>query len=179
MPEFSFNEFEGLPSELPDAASIIAQRAVAGFPEYSINTRGVVFGKKGKPLSPWLEKGYPRVGLRNGTGRLRCRYVHVLMLETFVGPKPPGEIARHKNNNPLDPSLLNLEWNTQSVNCLDEVANGTHNNARKTHCPQGHEYTPDNTWVSTQKGKHGRCQRRECKQCRRDRWARRAVDVDG
>ena len=38
---------------------------------------------------------------------------------------------------------------------------------RVTHCPQGHEYTPENTYSD---GKFGYL-RRECRQCKRKRKA--------
>jgi len=39
-------------------------------------------------------------------------------------------------------------------------------NDEKTHCPQGHEYTPENTFVGLQRGHR---QRRECRTCQRIR----------
>jgi hypothetical protein len=36
-------------------------------------------------------------------------------------------------------------------------------NASATHCPRGHEYTPENTYRTTRGG-------RECRTCRRERW---------
>lgn len=44
-------------------------------------------------------------------------------------------------------------------------------NAAKTHCPQGHEYTPENTYLikPTQKQRHGA---RACRACRREAAAR-------
>jgi hypothetical protein len=41
--------------------------------------------------------------------------------------------------------------------------------ARKTHCPQGHEYTPENTFIS--KTKYSR----KCRACNRDRARARAA----
>lgn len=40
--------------------------------------------------------------------------------------------------------------------------------ARKTHCPRGHEYTPENTWAHPRYGT-GHNAGRECKECRRVR----------
>ena len=40
-------------------------------------------------------------------------------------------------------------------------------NARKTHCPQGHEYTPENTYVERTRYGTGR----KCKACQRERAA--------
>jgi hypothetical protein len=37
--------------------------------------------------------------------------------------------------------------------------------AERTHCPQGHEYTPENTYVSARRGRY-------CRACNRERSAR-------
>jgi hypothetical protein len=34
-------------------------------------------------------------------------------------------------------------------------------NARKTHCKNGHEFTPENTWLYSRPGKQGR----KCRAC--------------
>lgn len=88
------------------------------------------------------------------------RQVHSLVLEAFVGPCPAGMEACHWNDNPTDNRLSNLRWDTRSANILDCVRNGTHPLANRTHCPQGHEYTPENTYVYP-KGN------RACRECRR------------
>src|SRR5947209_1263600 len=49
----------------------------------------------------------------------------------------------------------------RSDNVRDSVIARTHNNAGKTHCPQGHEYTKENTYVEHR--------RRHCRKCNQDR----------
>ena len=95
----------------------------------------------------------------NGVRRRNSK-VHRLVLEAFMGPCPDGLEGCHLNDDPTDNRLENLRWDTQSANMLDSVRNGTHHNANRTHCPQGHEYTSANTYV-------GRPNRRFCRECRR------------
>jgi hypothetical protein len=37
-------------------------------------------------------------------------YVHVLVLEAFAGPRPPGAVGRHLNGDKLDNRIKNLKW---------------------------------------------------------------------
>ena len=56
---------------------------------------------------------------------------------------------------------------TLKDNMRDVVESGHSKNANKTHCPQGHEYTPENTYVEHDyKGRIGR----HCKICMRERY---------
>lgn len=89
-------------------------------------------------------------------------YVHILMLEAFIGPRPTGLIACHKDDSPQN-DLSNLRWDTYSGNAFDQVRNGNHARARRTHCKRsGHELTPENTYINpTNKA-------RSCRQCMKD-----------
>lgn len=126
-------------------------RSVKDFPNYKISSDGQVWSQprrntRGGLLKPFpIAKGYLRVELRNET-RQKGYLVHLLVLEAFVGPCPPGIQARHRNGNPTDNRLSNLHWGTGSENQFDSIAHGTHPQASKTHCKAGHEYTEENIY---------------------------------
>jgi hypothetical protein len=60
---------------------------------------------------------------------------HRLVLETFVGPCPPGMEARHGDGIPANCSLENLSWATHSENMLDRTKHGTNWDNRGMNCP--------------------------------------------
>ena len=71
------------------------------------------------------KRGYLLVGL-DVDGRNVSRFVHRLILETFVGPRPEGKEACHfpdheKSNN----ALSNLRWDTHDENIEDNYRNVT------------------------------------------------------
>lgn len=98
-------------------------------------------------------------------GEVTTFRVHRLVMLAFVGPCPEGQEVRHLNGIPYDNRLSNLRYGSTSENRMDSVEHGTHNNASKTECAQGHEYTPENTYysVTSQGGP-----RRSCKTCHQD-----------
>lgn len=97
--------------------------------------------------------------------------VHHLVLEAFVGPRPPGLECLHANDIGTDNRVENLRWGTGSENVCEMVKNGLHHLAKRTHCKFGHEFTPDNTvYRKTGWGVYRRC--RECRR-REHRQAKR------
>lgn len=102
---------------------------------------------------------YPSVNL-SVAGVARCRFVHLLVIEAFVGPRPLGMQARHLNGDRNDPRLVNLRWGTPSENNLDRVAHGTHHYAARTACSQGHAFDDANTYITVEGA-------RRCRKCRR------------
>ena len=52
-------------------------------------------------------------------------YVHRLVLEAFVGPRPEGQLCRHGPGGRLDNRLVNLCWGTPRDNNLDQRRDGT------------------------------------------------------
>ena len=79
----------------------------------------------GGPLTPWLVAGYPVVRLSGGQGRRKIRAVHLLVLEAFSGPRPPGQEARHLDGVRAHCWLSNLAWGTHSENEMDKIQHGT------------------------------------------------------
>lgn len=70
-------------------------------------------------------RGYIRVSLRCSCG-LRRVFVHDLVLEAFVGPCPPGMVARHfPDRDTSNNALANLRWGTPQENAADRDVHGT------------------------------------------------------
>jgi len=78
--------------------------------------------------------GHQTVKLDHG----KHAYVHVLVLEAFVGPRPPDAQACHNDGDPTNNVPANLRWDTRAANTLDSVRHGTHPQARKEVCKRGH-----------------------------------------
>lgn len=133
--------------------------------EVTRNGKTFIRAVGGKLLSPGrYASGHLYVNLHRNNRPSPTR-VHHLVLEAFVERQPRGKLGLHRDDDPTNNHVSNLYWGTYSDNQHDKVRNGNHHNANKTHCPHGHEYTPENIyWVEG---------RRYCLICRRDQ-ARRA-----
>ena len=107
-------------------------KPIPDFPGYSITPDGRVWSapRKGRRVGRWLKPSYYRGGYISMTLSRKSKHytkgVHRLLLETFMGPCPPGMEACHNNGNPADNKLSNLRWDTLSANTLDAVRHGTH-----------------------------------------------------
>lgn len=147
-------------------------RAIPGYEgRYEVSDRGEVrsidrFIPNTRGLSGFRGlKGVVRKSFRHPAGYMYVALpgrgyakVHHLVLEAFVGPRPEGMVCCHANDIADDNRLENLRWDTPSSNSQDKVRNGRDPNARKTHCPQDHEYTPENTRILANGG-------RRCRTC--------------
>lgn len=140
-------------------------RPVDGYPRYQISSLGRVLSTapfRGS-TSPrilrhrYTTDGYPTVGIGRAGEPTRTRYVHHLILEAFVGPRPDGMEVRHLDGNPANCNLSNLRYGTASENGYDRVRHGTHPGAAKTHCPSGHPYDEQNTRYGGPKGRTRWC----------------------
>lgn len=96
---------------------------VPGFPDYAASAGGLVMrvtdGRStwaGRVLGPTPDRdGYMLVSLR-ADGRRRMAKVHQLVLEAFVGPRPPRMETLHLNARRDDNRLSNLRWGTRAEN---------------------------------------------------------------
>ncbi len=90
---------------------------------YAVNEAGEVYSRVSKRwLKSWPVNGYPMVAL--GSTR-RKRLVHLLVLQTFVGPCPEGQEARHLDGNRRNPARANLCYGTKQENAADRDVHGT------------------------------------------------------
>ncbi|MDX2528009.1 HNH endonuclease signature motif containing protein [Streptomyces europaeiscabiei] len=125
--------------------------------------------------------GYGSFHSRGRKGR--TYRAHRYAYELLVGPIPAGLYLDHlcHNEDPTCPGGDNclhrrcvnpahLEPVTPRENSLRGVASAALN-ARKTHCNNGHEFTPENTYAipPSKSQKHGA---RACRTCRRHAQAR-------
>lgn len=111
-------------------------RNVSAWPGYAVGDDGSVWSCKNpggqtkwfpwRKLTPILDPdGYPFVNL-SGQGRRRRIKVCVLVLETFVSPRPNGMECRHfPDRDRTNNRLTNLRWGTNSENKQDSVRDGT------------------------------------------------------
>lgn len=119
-----------------------------------------------------IHRGYHYVHLPTPEGTKAFR-VHRLVMAAFVGPCPEGMEVCHNNGVSNDNRLANLRYDTRSANNLDQVRHGTHPFAGHECCPNGHEYTAENTYVGS-RGRNCRiCMRRRGRVQDRKRRARK------
>ena len=110
-------------------------------------------------------QGYHNYNFKDADGNKTKRKEHRLVLEAFVGVVP-GMFGLHRDDNPTNNHLTNLRWGTRLDNGADWIANGRRkvrdHNADKTHCPQGHAYSPENTYLHPSKRGNPT---RDCRTC--------------
>ena len=150
---------------------------------YSVSDDGRVVSKarlvrRGNVLQPRKSRllkghvamgGYQRVKICIPGEKYRMWFIHELVMLAFVGPKPEGMDTRHLNGDPQDNRLVNLAYGTRRENIDDKVRHGKPYQVSAHACPNGHDYTVENTKLVT--SKDGRVQR-NCRTCLRDKWAR-------
>ena len=110
----------------------IEYRPIPNFPGYRVGSDGSVWSctnSRHGLLTTWRrmslkpnQGGYYAVPLWHNNTR-KVRRVHMLVLECFVGPRPPGMFGLHKNDQSLDNRLENLYWGTHQDNIQDAIRN--------------------------------------------------------
>lgn len=109
-------------------------RRVVGFPKYWISDDGVVKTTHRRSMSPGGilklapdKDGYLIAGLWDDNSKHQVRRrVASLVLEAFIGPRPEGMQACHRDGVVDNNRLVNLRWDTPSGNHADSVRLGTH-----------------------------------------------------
>lgn len=153
-------------------------RFVPGHPKYQVSDQGgfrrvlrpvPTTGKRRFDPQPFKTiKGY-----RQASGHIRVElqrphratYLHILIAEAFLGPKPSAaHIVLHWNDIPDDNRLVNLRWGTDKDNHSDALRNGRRSGTSvmkaRTVCPRGHLLQAPNLSKAHTKS-------RTCEVCRR------------
>jgi hypothetical protein len=116
---------------------------------------------------PWTgglnHDGYGAFSYIDGDGRCIRLGAHRWILGYLRGkPLGPDEEACHTcDNPPCQNYVKHLYVGTHARNMADMSERERTANAKVTHCPQGHEYTPENTLIR-------RNGRRKCRECGRE-----------
>lgn len=123
-----------------DSSPPVGFRVIPGYPRYAIDEYGNVLSIFPRNVlgknRPWSDArriafikekhGYNQVDLSHNGHRKRI-FVHTLVLETFIGPRPEGMECRHLNGCKTNNHIGNLAWGTASENYHDKVLHGTAN----------------------------------------------------
>lgn len=87
----------------------ITEKAVFGFPDYTVRTDGTVYNKYRKQLRQYEKKKYMGIYLYKNKKRY-YKTIHRIVAETFIpNPQHLPEI-NHKDENPGNNNIENLEW---------------------------------------------------------------------
>lgn len=94
----------------------------------------------------------------------KCHVPHRWLYEQTIGPVPKGWTLDHvcRNRGCVNVFDGHIEAVPHKENIRRAVNHSSQLNAAKTHCPRGHEYTPENTWA---RPKPNGSPSRKCKLC--------------
>lgn len=120
--------------------------------------------------------GYRYAVLCKG-GYHRTVRMHRVVAEAFIPNPDDLSMVLHGDGSRTNNAVENLRWGTRSDNSKDAVKHGTFRNgwSDRTHCINGHEFTPENT-RKTSKQRHCRtCARENERRYRAEKKALRRV----
>lgn len=109
-------------------------KPIPNFSGYFISNKGIIMSRKKSGMAQDMGEGYrilsPQLCFGYKTIRLfkekkyHKRFLHRLVLETFIGKPKKGYQCRHLNGDRLNITLSNLKWGTRKENALDMVKHG-------------------------------------------------------
>lgn len=124
---------------------------------------------KNVPCWEWTagcsDSGYGRVGYQGSSA-----FAHRLIYQMFVEVIPATLHCDHLCRRPSCVNPVHIEAVTPDVNRLRSLCASVLN-AAKTHCKNGHEFTPENTYVLKSTGM------RNCKICTKANATKRHQDI--
>ena len=114
-------------------------KAIPGFPGYEVSDFGNVrswynpgnhsakFADTPKEMKQFFTgpvgKEYLSINLYRNR-KHKTKRVHCLVLEAFIGPRPPNKVACHGDGDKNNNRLSNLRWDTRAANEQDKMAHG-------------------------------------------------------
>lgn len=104
---------------------------VVGHPGYIVSDHGQVRSPR-RALPGYAKPPYGYIMVSLGLPK-KNRPIHQLVLEAFVGPRPPGQQGRHLDGNTANNRLTNLDWGTPKKNSQDRITHGTQNHGEAFH----------------------------------------------
>lgn len=94
---------------------------VWSIPRVIVKSDGRTYTARGGFRKPCIDRaGYLFVILRG-----RQRYIHQLVAEAFIGPRPAGLNTCHNNGDRADNRISNLRYDTPKGNMADKLRHGT------------------------------------------------------
>ena len=129
----------------------IVEKEVPGHPHIVVRSDGTAYSKGRYVLRNGKEMHVPGrelKGSRHDSGHIslsvskggvpKKEYLHRLMYLAFKGDIPDGMEVRHLDGDPSNNRISNLAIGDRASQRRDDVRNGVHPQARKTHCKRGH-----------------------------------------
>lgn len=129
---------------------------------------------------PWLGK-VDRKGRGHWSPRAPGWIASRVAWSIANGRDPQGYFVCHSCDEPSCVNPAHLWLGNNAANMADAKAKGRMANQSVTHCPQGHEYSPENTRVRiTKRGwTHRKCLTCDRERNRRVYWAKKAARLEG
>lgn len=101
---------------------------------YEVSTGGRIRNSStGRVLKPMTTKDQPyhKYGFSMGKSVMRWSMVHRLVAEAFIPNLLNLPVVHHKDHNPANNAVVNLEWSTHSHNTKEAIKAGRHHGGFK------------------------------------------------